>query len=142
VFRKSLTTLALCFSPLLYVTVIEPMDFSAPTLYSEFYDFETEGYSFRWSSEADTGVLECRLYEFCLWVDVEGPECADQLHLAISFYDSNENVVNSGRVVVSGEGNSRFNGIEIGTTLDVEYAFYNVDDVWCSSGVPTGLGEV
>jgi hypothetical protein len=30
-------------------------------------------------------------------------------------------------------------GIEIGTNLDVEYAFYMVDDVWCSSGVPTGL---
>jgi hypothetical protein len=141
-FRQILSTLALCFSPLLYVTVIQPLDFSTPTLYSEFYDFETAGYSFRWTSEADTEVLECRVYEFCLWVDVEGPECADQLHLAISFFDENENAVNSGRVVLAGEGNSRFNSIEIGTNLDAEYAFYMVDDVWCSSGVPTGLGDV
>jgi hypothetical protein len=139
--RRVLTTLALCFSPLLYVMVIQPMDFSTPTLYSEFYDFETAGYSFRWTSEADTEVLECQLYEVCLWVDVIGPKCAEQLNLATSFYDSNDNVVNSGRVVLPGGGNSRFNGVEIGTNLDAEYAFYMVDDVWCSSGVPTGLAD-
>jgi hypothetical protein len=43
--------------------------------------------------------------------------------------------------VIPGEGKDKFDAVEIGTELDFDFAFYMVDDVWCSAGVPTGLAE-
>lgn len=140
--HKAIATLALCFAPLLYVMVIEPMDFSAPTLYTEYFEAQTSGYSYRWSSDADIGALECHTYELCLWVDVKGPECPDELYLSVSYYDSKDNWITDSRVVIPGEGGNRFDAVEIGTELDFDFTFYMVDDVWCSAGVPTGLAEL
>jgi hypothetical protein len=140
-FRQILSTLALCFSPLLYVTVIEPIDFSAPTAFSEYFEAGAAGYSYRWSSDDNTAYLECKVYDLCLWVDVKGPACSDQLHLNVSYYDRNDVWMTENRVVIAGEGNDRFDAVEIGSYLDFDFGFYLVDEVWCSVGVPTALAD-
>jgi hypothetical protein len=140
-FRQILSTLALCFSPLLYVTVIEPIDFSAPTVFSEYFEAGAAGYSYRWSSDDNTAYLECKVYDLCLWVDVKGPACADELHLNVSYYDRNDIWMTENRVVIAGEGKDRFDAVEIGSYLDFDFGFYLVDAVWCSVGVPTALAE-
>jgi hypothetical protein len=140
-FRQILSTLALCFSPLLYVTVIEPIDFSAPTAFSEYFEAGAAGYSYRWSSDDNTAYLECKVYDLCLWVDVKGPACSDELHLNVSYYDRNDVWMTENRVVIAGEGNDRFDAVEIGSYLDFDFGFYLVDEVWCSVGVPTALAE-
>jgi hypothetical protein len=140
--RRIISTLALCFAPLLYVTVIEPMDFSAPTLYTEYFEAQSSGYSYRWTSDADIQTLECQIYDLCLWVDVKGPECPDELYLSVSYYDAHDNWITENRVVIPGAGGDRFDSVEIGTELDFDFAFYMVTDVWCSAGVPTGLSEI
>lgn len=140
-FREILSTLALCFSPLLYVTVIEPIDFSAPTVFSEYFEAGSAGYSFRWSSEENTAHLECKVYDLCVWVDVKGPTCSDELYLNVSYYDRNDNWMTESKVVIVGEGNDRFDAVEIGSYLDFDFGFYLVDEVWCSVGVPTALAE-
>jgi hypothetical protein len=140
-FREILSTLALCFSPLLYVTVIEPIDFSAPTVFSEYLEAGAAGYSYRWSSDDNTAYLECKVYDLCLWVDVKGPACANELHLNVSYYDRNDIWMTENRVVIAGEGKDRFEAVEIGSYLDFDFGFYLVDEVWCSLGVPTALAE-
>jgi hypothetical protein len=140
-FRQILSTLALCFSPLLYVTVIEPIDFSAPTVFSEYFEAGAAGYSYRWSSDDNTAYLECKVYDLCLWVDVKGPTCSDELHLNVSYYDRNDVWMTENRVVIAGEGNDRFDAVEIGSYLDFDFGFYLVDEVWCSVGVPTALAD-
>ena len=140
--RKILSTLAMCFAPLLYVTVIEPIDFSAPTVANEFFDFETAGYSFRWTSEDVTAYKECKVYEICVFVDVKGPECADELYLSVAYFDEDDNLMTGSRVVIPGEGKDRFDAVEIGSYVDFDFSFYLVDDVWCSAGVPTVLAKV
>jgi hypothetical protein len=140
-FRQILSSLALCFSPLLYVTVIEPIDFSAPTVFSEYFEAGAAGYSYRWSSDDNTAYLECQVYDLCLWVDVKGPACSDELHLNVSYYDRNDIWMTENRVVIAGEGNDRFDALEIGSYLDFDFGFYLVDEVWCSVGVPTALAE-
>ncbi len=140
-FREILSTLALCFSPLLYVTVIEPIDFSAPRVSSEYFEAGSAGYSFRWSSDDNTAYLECKVYDLCLWVDVKGPTCTDELHINVSYYDRNDIWMTENRVVIAGEGRDRFDAVEIGSYLDFEFGFYLVDEVWCSVGVPTALAE-
>jgi hypothetical protein len=141
-FRQILSTLTLCFSPLLYVTVIEPIDFSAPTVFSEYYEAGAAGYSYRWSSDDNTAYLECKVYDLCLWVDVKGPACSDELHLNVSYYDRNDVWMTENRVVIAGEGNDRFDAVEIGSYLDFDFGFYLVDEVWCSVGVPTGIRDI
>ena len=140
-FREILSTLALCFSLLLYVTVIEPIDFSAPTAFSEYFEAGAAGYSYRWSSDDNTAYLECKFYDLCLWVDVKGPACSDELYLSVSYYDRNDIWMTENRVVIAGEGNDRFDAVEIGSYLDFDFGFYLVDEVWCSAGVPTALAE-
>jgi hypothetical protein len=139
--RQILSTLALCFSPLLYVTVIEPIDFSAPTVFSEYFEAGAAGYSYRWSSDDNTAYLECKVYDLCLWVDVKGPTCSDELHLNVSYYDRNDVWMTENRVVIAGDGKDRFDAVEIGSYLDFDFNFYLVDAVWCSVGVPTTLAE-
>lgn len=139
--RKILSTLALCFAPLLYVVVIEPIDFSAPTTFSEYYDAGPAGYTYRWTTDDNTAFIECQVYELCLWVDVKGPECSDQLSLAVSFYDANDNWMTDSRVVIPGERRSQFDAVEIGSFLNMNFGFYLVDEVWCSASLPTALAE-
>jgi hypothetical protein len=138
IFLRILSTLALSFAPLTFAILSRipaPQDYSPA---EEFYLLNDEGFSFRWSSDAVAGNLQCQLYELCTFADIKGPACPGELGIALEFYDSNGDLVTEGGDIISARGRTEFNAIEVGTNRDITFANFSIVGASCILGVPTG----
>jgi len=118
-----------------------PSAAEAPTQLDQQYTFSSvgkSGFSYRWSSENTQKTKECQLYNWCVFADLVGPVCEDEVFIALEFYDKNDDLVTGGGDVIASMGKQRHLEIEVGTNRDITFSTLNIVDAGCYKGLPTG----
>ena len=102
------------------------------------------GFSFRWVDEAtsETEGLDCNLYALCAFADIVGPACPNQVLVELDYFDENDWYVTSVNDVLPGAGRQRHIRVELGTNLYEDLSSFQVADVRCYVGVPTGTPDL
>ncbi len=115
-----------------------------PDSSAQFYMVGDNGFSYRWVDE-ETSIaegLECNLYQSCAFADIVGPACADEVLVELDYFDEDDWYVTSVNDVLPGAGRQRHMRVELGTNLDQELPSFQVADVRCHVGVPTGTPDL
>jgi hypothetical protein len=115
-----------------------------PDSSSRFYGVGDHGFSYRWVDE-DTSIaegLECNLYMSCAFADIVGPACPDEVAVELDYFDKDDSYVTTVVDVIPGAGRQRHPRIELGTNLYEDLNSFQVADVKCYRGVPTGTPDL
>ena len=127
--------------PLMPVAAEAP-EFTGTTSELDYFDMGVEGFKFRWTPDDRSDSIDCQNYAICAFGDILGPDCPGQIFVALEFYDENGERVNDGGDIIEARGKRRFMGVELGTNRDITFDTFNVVDIFCGKGLPTGRGEV
>ena len=125
-------------------TVAEAPEPYVPDSSSRFYGVGDSGFSYRWVDE-DTSIaegLDCNLYMSCAFADSVGPACPDEVSVELDYFDKDDWYVTSVVDVIPGAGRQRHLRIELGTNLYEDLNSFQVADVKCYRGVPTGTPDL
>ena len=120
----------------------EAPEFTGTTSGQAFYSVGEAGYSVRWTPSDKSGDMECQIYAQCGFADILGPGCPGQIFVALEFYDENGDYVNEGGDIFDSRNKRRFMAVEIGTNRDIRFDTFNVVNVFCGVGLPTGKSEL
>jgi hypothetical protein len=115
-----------------------------PDSSAQFYMVGDNGFSYRWVDE-ETSIaegLECNLYALCAFADIVGPACPDQVLVELDYFDEDDWYVTSVNDVLPGAGRQRHIRVELGTNLYEDLSSFQVADVRCYVGVPTGTPDL
>jgi hypothetical protein len=115
-----------------------------PDSSARFYMVGDNGFSHRWVDE-ETSIaegLECNLYALCAFADIVGPACPDQVLVELDYFDEDDWYVTSVNDVLPGAGRQRHIRVELGTNLDQDLSSFEVADVRCYVGLPTGTPDL
>jgi hypothetical protein len=96
------------------------------------------GFSYRWAVDDARHKNECQLYDWCVFADIVGPRCPNEVFVALEFYDKHGDIVTGGGDILPGSNRQRFISVEVGTSRDITFSTLNVVDVLCGLGLPTG----
>lgn len=97
-------------------------------------------YSRRWLSDEEIANrgLECHLYGLCSFADIEGPACPNEMLVELDFFDKHDELIDSGVDVLPSNGRSRLLHVELGTNWLDDFATFEITNVACYTGTPTG----
>lgn len=141
---QGLITCALALAlPLLPAPAEAPEPY-VPDSSARFYMVGDHGFSFRWVDE-ETSIaegLECNLYAWCAFADIVGPACDDEVAVELYYFDEEDRYVTSVNAVLPGAGRQRHIRVELGTNLYEDLSSFQVADVRCYVGVPTGTPDL
>ena len=99
---------------------------------------ETNNLDWRWASDD----LECKTYENCVHIDVEGTDrCDEQIKIFSYLSDENDAWVDSADLVVESPLQEGSTVIEVGVNRD-DFEYFNIGAVRCTTGVPTIQAEL
>ncbi|MFM6966741.1 MAG: hypothetical protein ACKOWI_05210 [Rhodoluna sp.] len=107
-----------------------------------YYPMGESGFSFRWTPNETSGPQQCQNYGQCAFGDILGPTCPAEVFVAIEFYDEKGDYVSDGGDIIVGNRKQRHMNVEVGTNRDVAFDTFNVTDIFCGEGLPTGKGRV
>lgn len=119
----------------------EAPEFTGTTSELDYFDMGVEGFKFRWTPDDRRDSIDCQNYATCAFGDILGPDCPGQIFVALEFYDENGERVNDGGDIFEARGKRRFMGVELGTNRDIPFDTFNVVDIFCGKGLPTGRGK-
>lgn len=129
--------------PLVPVAAEAPEPY-VPDSSARFYLVGDNGFSHRWVDE-ETSIsegLECNLYALCAFADIVGPACPNQVLVELDYFDEDDWYVTTVNDVLPGAGRQRHTRVELGTNLDQELSSFEVADVRCYVGLPTGTPDL
>ena len=115
-----------------------------PDSSAQFYLVGDNGFSYRWVDE-ETSIsegLECNLYQSCAFADIVGPACDDEVLVELDYFDEEDRYVTTVNAVLPGAGRQRHIRTELGTNVDQEFSSFEVANVTCYVGVPTGTPDL
>lgn len=115
-----------------------------PTSSARFYPVGDNGFSFRWVDEETSMAegLECNLYAWCAFADLVGPACADEVMVELDFFDADDVYVTTVLDVIPGAGRQRHVRVELGTNLYEDLSSFQLADIKCNLGLPTGTPDL
>ena len=111
-----------------------------PDSSAQFYLVGDNRFSYRWVDQ-DTSIaegLECNLYAWCAFADIVGPACDDEVMVELDYFDEDDWYVTSVNDVLPGAGRQRHIRVELGTNIFDGLSSFEVADIKCYRGVPTG----
>lgn len=111
-----------------------------PDSSARFYMVGDNGFSHRWVDE-ETSIaegLECNLYQSCAFADIVGPACDDEVMVELDYFDKYDWYATTVFDVLPGAGRQRHIRVELGTNLYEDLSSFQVADVRCYVGLPTG----
>ena len=102
------------------------------------------GFSYRWLSDEDIEAehLECNSYLLCSFADIVGPSCPHELFVALDYFDVNGDLITSGGDVLPSGGRQRHIQVELGTNWVETLDAFEVTDIGCYLGLPTGTPDL
>ena len=102
------------------------------------------GFSYRWLSDEDIEAehLECNSYLLCSFADIVGPSCPHELFVAFDYFDVNGDLITSGGDVLPSGGRQRHIQVELGTNWVETFDTFEVTDIGCYLGLPTGTPDL
>ena len=141
---QGLITGALALALPLVPAAAEAPEPYVPDSSARFYMVGDNGFSFRWVDE-ETSIaegLECNLYQSCAFADIVGPACAEEVLVELDYFDENDWYVTSLNDVLPGAGRQRHIRVELGTNLYEDLSSFEVADIKCYKGKPTGTPDL
>jgi hypothetical protein len=141
---QGLITGVLALTLPLVPTAAEAPEPYEPNSSSRFYGVGDHGFSHRWVDE-DSSIaegLECNLYMSCAFADIVGPACPDEVLVELDYFDKDDLYVTTLQDVLPGSGSQRHIRVELGTNLDEDLSSFQVADIKCYLGVPTGTPDL
>ena len=102
------------------------------------------GFSYRWLSDEDIEAehLECNSYLLCSFADIVGPSCPHELFVALDYFDVNGDLITSGGDVLPSGGRQRHIQVELGTNWVETFDTFEVTEIGCYLGLPTGKPDL
>jgi hypothetical protein len=102
------------------------------------------GFSYRWLSEETikSGHMECNFYALCSFADIVGPSCPHEIFVALDYFDVNGDLITSGGDVLPSSGRQRHIHVELGSNNIESFDTFEVSDVGCYLGLPTGKPDI
>jgi hypothetical protein len=102
------------------------------------------GFSYRWLSDEDIEAehLECNSYLLCSFADIAGPSCPHEVFVALDYFDLNGALITSGGDVLPSGGRQRHIQVELGTNWVETFDTFEVTDIGCYLGLPTGKPDL
>jgi hypothetical protein len=139
-----LTVATLSFMPQLIQTAANAPIKHAAITSLEFGDIGERGFKYRWLTDQaiNDGHLKCQMYSLCSFADLVGPSCPAELFVALDFFDQNGALISSGGDVLPSYGKRHYVHVELGTNFLDSFADFEVTDIGCYRGVPTGRADL
>ena len=141
---QGLITGVLALALPLVPTVAEAPETFIPNPSARFYMVGDNGFSYRWVDE-ETSIaegLECHFYGWCAFADIVGPACPDQVAVELDYFDEDDLYVTSVVDVLPGAGRQRHIRVELGTNHYDGLTSFDLANVECSRGLPTGTPDL
>jgi hypothetical protein len=141
---QGLITGVLALTLPLVPTAAEAPEPYEPNSSSRFYGVGDHGFSHRWVDE-DSSIaegLECNLYMSCAFADIVGPACPDEVLVELDYFDKDDLYVTTLQDVLPGSGSQRHIRVELGTNLYEDLSSFQVSDIKCYLGLPTGTPDL
>ena len=141
---QGLITGALALALPLVPAAAEAPEPYVPGSSARFYMVGDNGFSYRWVDE-ETSIaegLECNLYALCAFADIVGPACDDEVLVELDYFDEDDWYVTSVNDVLPGAGRQRHIRVELGTNIFDGLSSFDVADIKCYRGVPTGKPDL
>ena len=102
------------------------------------------GFSYRWLSDEDIKAehLECNSYSMCSFADIVGPSCPNEVFVALDYFDKDNDPLSSGGDILPSSGRQRHIHVELGTNNHDWVKSFEVSDIGCYLGLPTGKPDL
>ena len=78
----------------------------------------------------------------CSFADIVGPSCPHELFVALDYFDKNNDPLSSGGDILPSSGRQRHIHIELGTNNHDWVKSFEVADIGCYFGLPTGKPDL
>jgi hypothetical protein len=125
-------------------TAAEAPPYNGPMTTTEFSQVGETEFSYRWVTDQAIAQkdLQCTLYYLCSFADIITPDCPDEVFVELDFFDNRDNLITSGGDVLPVSGQHMLRQVELGTNWVPDFATFDVTNMVCYSGTPTGYGEI
>jgi hypothetical protein len=78
----------------------------------------------------------------CSFADIVGPGCPHEVFVALDYFDKNGDLITSGGDVLPSGGRQRHIHVELGTNWVETFDTFEVTDIGCYLGLPTGKPDL
>lgn len=111
---------------------------------SAFHLVGQNGFSYRWLTNVTiiSEHMECNFYSLCSFADIVGPSCPNEIFVALDYFDVNGDLITSGGDVLPASGKQRHIHVELGSNWVESFDSFEVSDIGCYLGLPTGKPDL